>query len=106
VDVKSTPRSLSCVDYALAPVPYPDPISVNSLRVSQVGDSEVILCDSTEFAARAVESGASSVQLLVYKDMWHCWPMYSQLATAAGEQPLAEAQWMLDDLCNFLGQFE
>lgn len=106
MDVKSTPRSLSCVDYALAPVPYPDPISVNSLRVSQVGDSEVILCDSTEFAARAVESGASSVQLLVYKDMWHCWPMYSQLAVDACKQPLCEAQWALDDLASFLAQLE
>ena len=70
----------------------------------QVGDAEVILCDSTEFAACALEAGAASVQLLVYRDMWHCWPMYSELATHASEQPLAEAQWALDDLCSFLAK--
>ena len=74
--------------------------------ISQVGDAEVILCDSTEFAARAGEAGASSVQLLVYRSMWHCWPMYSQLATDVGEQPLAEGQWALDDLSSFLTQLE
>lgn len=74
-------------------------------RVSQVGDSEVILCDSAEFAARAVEAGAPSVQLLVYRHMWHCWPMYSQLA-GEGKQPMAEAQWALDDLNHFLAQLE
>mmetsp|Transcript_82961 Transcript_82961/g.165612 ORF Transcript_82961/g.165612 Transcript_82961/m.165612 type:complete len:413 (-) Transcript_82961:205-1443(-) len=70
----------------------------------QVGDSEILLCDSTEFAARALNAGASSVQLLVYRGMWHCWPMYSQLAKDACKEPLAEAQWALEDLSRFLSK--
>lgn len=75
-------------------------------RILQVGDSEILLCDSTEFAARALNAGASSVQVLVYRGMWHCWPMYSQLAKDACKEPLAEAQWALEDLSRFLSKLD
>jgi len=48
-----------------------------------VGDAEVMLCDSTEFAARAVEAGAADVRLRVFPRMWHVFPMYTE---ACGQQ--------------------
>ena len=69
----------------------------------QVGDAEVTLSDSTELAARAVEAGAVGVELLVYRHMWHCWPMYSMLPTRSGvSTPLVEAKFALADLSGFI----
>mmetsp|Transcript_49114 Transcript_49114/g.128198 ORF Transcript_49114/g.128198 Transcript_49114/m.128198 type:complete len:529 (+) Transcript_49114:1134-2720(+) len=69
----------------------------------QVGDAEVVLSDTTELAARAVEAGAVGVELLVYRHMWHCWPMYSMLPTRNGvNTPLVEAKFALEDLGEFI----
>eukprot|EP00662_Eupelagonemidae_sp_cell21_P020471 gene20471-38840_t len=49
-----------------------------------VGDAETMLDDSTPpthsgtaFARRAAAAGARSVVCIVYRRMWHVWPMYS-----------------------------
>ena len=69
----------------------------------QVGDAEILLSDATELAARAVEAGAVEMELVVYPQMWHCWPFYSMLPTRNGVcEPLAEAMFALDDLADFL----
>lgn len=56
-----------------------------------VGDAEVMLGDTTEYAARAVAAGAPDVTLRVFPSMWHCWPMYSE---GCGQFP-DEAEQML-----------
>ena len=69
-----------------------------------VGDAEVLLDDSQEFAARALKAGAVDVEIRVYPHMWHCWPMYSMLPTliGRGNERLAESQSACYDLDAFL----
>ena len=57
-----------------------------------VGDAEVMLSESLEFTARAIEASASTtdsikpapVKLRVYRRMWHVFPMYTE---ACGQAP-------------------
>ena len=58
-----------------------------------VGDAEVMLCDSTELAARALEAGVpcDRIRLKVYRRMWHVFPMYSEACGQQG-QPLTAAR--------------
>ena len=68
------------VDARLSPV-YSPRASLAALppTLLVVGDAEVMLCDSTEFAARAVEAGAPDVRLRVYPRMWHVFPLYTEV---------------------------
>ena len=50
-----------------------------------VGDAEVMLCDSTEFAARALEAGAADVRLRVFPRMWHVFPLYTEACGQEGK---------------------
>jgi monoterpene epsilon-lactone hydrolase len=43
-----------------------------------VGDAELMLSDTTEFAARALDAGIPSLDVKVYRRMWHVWPMYDR----------------------------
>jgi len=43
-----------------------------------VGDAEVMLADTVEFAARAVEAGAVHVAVRIWPKMWHVFPMYAE----------------------------
>ena len=93
-----------------------------------VGDAELMLADSTEFAARTVEAVADrdaakhqpttantantantapaptpaatpSVRLRIYPRMWHVWPMYAE---ACGQGwPLPPAERAFDELATF-----
>ena len=45
---------------------------------------KVMLGDSTEFAARAVEAGAADVRLRVFPRMWHVFPMYTEACGQKG----------------------
>jgi len=54
-----------------------------------VGDAEVLLGDTTEYAARAVLAGATDLTLRVFPLMWHCWPMYCE---GCGQFPEESAQ--------------
>jgi len=67
-----------------------------------VGDSEVMLGDSTELVARAMEAGAPSVALRVYPRMWHVFPMYSQGCLQGGAGTLAAAEHALESVAAFL----
>jgi len=88
-----------------------------------VGDAELMLADSTEFAARAVEAiaanqakskakqptaattttttvpAAPTVRLRIFPRMWHVWPMYAE---ACGQgRPLPPAERAFDELAAF-----
>jgi acetyl esterase/lipase len=49
----------------------------------QVGDDEILLSDSVRVAEQIRMSGGS-VELKVWDEMWHTWPMYVGLPEADG----------------------
>ena len=59
-----------------------------------VGDAELMLGDTTEYVARAVEAGADTkrLSLRIFPSMWHCWPMYCE---GCGQFPEEAAQRLL-----------
>ena len=70
-----------------------------------VGDAEVMLADSTEFAARASEAGAGNVRLRIYPRMWHVWPMYEEACGQARWPPVdGQASTTLAPASRALGE--
>eukprot|EP00300_Choanocystis_sp_HF-7_P019358 c20314_g1_i1.p1 GENE.c20314_g1_i1~~c20314_g1_i1.p1 ORF type:complete len:337 (+),score=71.01 c20314_g1_i1:33-1043(+) len=64
-----------------------------------VGDAEVMLNDTLDFAAKASASG-SEVQTKVYPRMWHVWVMYEE--GCGGERgPLTQATEAIQDMVQF-----
>jgi len=66
-----------------------------------VGDAEVMLSDSEDFAAKAQAAG-TAVQLTVYPKMWHVFTQYSE-GCGSGE-PLIEAVLAIQRQAAFLKQ--
>ena len=56
-----------------------------------VGDAEVMLGDTTEYAALALEAGTDNLTLRIFRSMWHCWPLYCE---GCGQFPEEAAQRM------------
>jgi epsilon-lactone hydrolase len=59
----------------------------------QVGDAEVILDDSTRFAARAREAGVD-VTLEVWDEMPHVWHMFAGLLPEADQAIARAGRWL------------
>lgn len=59
-----------------------------------VGDAEVILDDSTRFAAKALARG-SPVTIEVWPRMVHCWPIFADV--------LPEGRAAIDRITAYLG---
>jgi acetyl esterase/lipase len=71
-----------------------------------VGDAELMLGESLEFAARAVEAGVShdsaeGVSLRVFPRMWHCFPFYLEACGQKGQQ-LQEAKKAYEEIRNYI----
>ena len=89
-------------DARLSPV-FSPPASLAALppTLLVVGDAEVMLSDSTEFAARALEAGAADVRLRVYPRMWHVFPLYTEACGQRGAT-LAPAVRALSEVSSFI----
>ena len=70
-----------------------------------VGDAELMLGESLEFAARALEAGvphsAEGVQVQVFPRMWHCFPFYQEACGQKGQQ-LREARKAFEEIRNYI----
>eukprot|EP00035_Acanthoeca_spectabilis_P030577 m.9957 g.9957 ORF g.9957 m.9957 type:complete len:466 (-) comp4253_c0_seq1:237-1634(-) len=86
---------------------YARPGSLKALppTLMLVGDAELMLSDTTEFAARAIEAGAHAVDVRVYRRMWHVWPMYSEGCNQGEIGTLEEAELAMAELVAFLDQY-
>lgn len=60
-----------------------------------VGDHELWLSDSTRLAEKLQDSGCH-VKLHIYEEMWHVWPMYSELPET--DLAMLEIRHFLDQL--------
>jgi len=63
-----------------------------------VGDAEVMLDDTVQFAKRLQDCGAR-VETKVYDRMWHVWVMYTE--GCGGGRPLKDAEEGLDHIASF-----
>lgn len=65
----------------------------------QVGESEVMLSDAVRLAAHLAESRVRT-SLEVWPDMFHVWPMFSDILPQARDAPRNAARFLEDILAR------